>query len=501
MAEQNKDLILELQGISKSFPGVQALDHVSFGVRRGEVLALAGENGAGKSTLMKILSGSYRKDAGTIVFDGKEVEIDSPKTAERLGLSIIHQELNVMQNLTAAENIYLGRQPRRHGVIDWKKMNADAAALFARLGIDLDVTARAGSLSIAQQQMVEIAKAVSFDAKLVIMDEPTSSLTAQETNILLEIIRGLSAGGIAVIFITHRMDEIFAAADRAAVLRDGAYIGTREISEIDVSGLISMMIGRTLTQQYPPRNARIGECLLEVEGLGDGGRVQDISFRVHAGEVLGLAGLVGAGRTETARMIFGADRKKTGKILLRGREVSSRSPRDAIRNGLALVTEDRKQEGLLLRQSVQANTVMVALEKICRRKIIHYPSARRTAEAYVKDLRIATPSVDQRAVFLSGGNQQKVVLAKWLFSDAEVMILDEPTRGIDVGSKREIYEIINRLAEGGKAIVVISSEMEEVMGISDRILVMYEGRIAGEVRREDFSQQLISEFAIGGRKL
>ncbi len=501
MAEQNKDLILELQGISKSFPGVQALDHVSFGVRRGEVLALAGENGAGKSTLMKILSGSYRKDAGTIVFDGKEVEIDSPKTAERLGLSIIHQELNVMQNLTAAENIYLGRQPRRHGVIDWKKMNADAAALFARLGIDLDVTARAGSLSIAQQQMVEIAKAVSFDAKLVIMDEPTSSLTAQETNILLEIIRGLSAGGIAVIFITHRMDEIFAAADRAAVLRDGAYIGTREISEIDVSGLISMMIGRTLTQQYPPRNARIGECLLEVEGLGDGGRVQDISFRVHAGEVLGLAGLVGAGRTETARMIFGADRKKTGKILLRGREVSIRSPRDAIRNGLALVTEDRKQEGLLLRQSVQANTVMVALEKICRRKIIHYPSARRAAEAYVKDLRIATPSVDQRAVFLSGGNQQKVVLAKWLFSDAEVMILDEPTRGIDVGSKREIYEIINRLAEGGKAIVVISSEMEEVMGISDRILVMYEGRIAGEVRREDFSRQLISEFAIGGRKL
>lgn len=501
MAEEKNDVILQLKGISKSFPGVKALDCVDFQVMRGEVLALAGENGAGKSTLMKILSGSYAKDAGTIVFDGKTVEITSPKMAEELGLSIIYQELNVMQNLTVAENIYLGRQPQKHGIIDWTQMNHRARALFEKLGIHLDVTARVRELSIAQQQMVEIAKAVSFDAKLVIMDEPTSSLTDQETKILFKIIQELSSSGIAVIFITHRMEEIFAIADRVTVLRDGCCIGTKKISEINASELISMMIGRTLTQQYPRRHATIGDTLLEVQHLSNGEKVKDISFKLHAGEVLGFAGLVGAGRTETARMIFGADPKKSGTILLNGVEVSIHSPQDAIRNGLSLVTEDRKQEGLLLRQSVQSNVVMVALDKVCRMHLINYSSARKAAMNYVEDLHIATPSVHQKAMFLSGGNQQKVVVSKWLFSDAKIMILDEPTRGIDVGAKREIYEIINKLAESGKAIIVISSDMEEVMGISDRILVMYEGIIAGEIQRKDFSQQLISEFAIGGRKL
>lgn len=501
MSLQRKDPILRLTGICKSFPGVKALDNVSLTVLRGEVMALAGENGAGKSTLMKILSGSYSKEAGTIEFDGKPVEISSPKMAEELGLSIIHQELNILPNLTVAENMYLGRQPCRHGVVDWKHMNQSAAVLFQKLGIHLDVTIRARKLSVAQQQMVEIAKAVSYDAKLVIMDEPTSSLTDQETHILFRIIKDLSARGIAVIFITHRMEEIFEIADRVTVLRDGCYIGTKVISETTSGELISMMIGRTLTQQYPPRSAAQGEAILRVEHLSDGKKVKDISFELHAGEVLGFAGLVGAGRTETMRMIFGADSRKTGRIFLRGQEIHIHAPQDAIRHGISLVTEDRKQEGLLLRQPVQSNIVMVALRKVCRHHLIHYSSVRQAAEKYIQDLRIATPSANQKAVFLSGGNQQKVVVAKWLFADTQVVILDEPTRGIDVGAKREIYEIINQLAENGKGIIVVSSDMEEVLGISDRILVMYEGEIAGMVEKKDFSQQIVSEFAIGGRKL
>lgn len=500
MSLQQKDPILRLTGICKSFPGVKALDHVNLTVLRGEVMALAGENGAGKSTLMKILSGSYSKDAGTIEFDGKTVEITSPKMAEELGLSIIHQELNVLPNLTVAENIYLGRQPCRHGMIDWKQMNQSAAALFQKLGIHLDVTVRTRKLSVAQQQMVEIAKAVSYDTKLVIMDEPTSSLTDQETQILFRIIKDLSARGIAVIFITHRMEEIFTIADRVTVLRDGCYIGTKTISETSSEELISMMIGRTLTQQYPSRSVAQGEVILRVDHLSDGRKVKDISFELHTGEVLGFAGLVGAGRTETMRMIFGADPIKSGRIYLRGQEIHVRTPQDAIRRGISLVTEDRKQEGLLLRQSVQSNTVMVALGKVCRHHLIHYPSVRKAAEKYVHDLHIATPSTSQKTAFLSGGNQQKVVVAKWLFADAQIVILDEPTRGIDVGAKREIYEIINQLAESGKGIIVVSSDMEEVLGISDRILVMYEGEIAGEVEKKDFSQQIVSEFAIGGRK-
>ena len=500
MSLQQKDPILRLTGICKSFPGVKALDHVNLTVLRGEVMALAGENGAGKSTLMKILSGSYSKDAGTIEFDGKTVEITSPKMAEELGLSIIHQELNVLPNLTVAENIYLGRQPCRHGMIDWKQMNQSAAALFQKLGIHLDVTVRTRKLSVAQQQMVEIAKAVSYDTKLVIMDEPTSSLTDQETQILFRIIKDLSARGIAVIFITHRMEEIFTIADRVTVLRDGCYIGTKTISETSSGELISMMIGRTLTQQYPSRSVAQGEVILRVDHLSDGRKVKDISFELHTGEVLGFTGLVGAGRTETMRMIFGADPIKSGRIYLRGQEIHVRTPQDAIRRGISLVTEDRKQEGLLLRQSVQSNTVMVALGKVCRHHLIHYPSVRKAAEKYVHDLHIATPSTSQKTAFLSGGNQQKVVVAKWLFADAQIVILDEPTRGIDVGAKREIYEIINQLAESGKGIIVVSSDMEEVLGISDRILVMYEGEIAGEVEKKDFSQQIVSEFAIGGRK-
>lgn len=497
--EQNN--ILEVKGISKSFPGVKALSQVDFSVRKGEILALAGENGAGKSTLMKILSGSYTKDEGEIWFDGQAVDISSPRAAERMGLSIIHQELSVFANVTVAENIYMGRQPRKAGIIDWPRMNRDAEALFARLGIAMNVKRKVRGMSVAEQQMVEIARALSYDAKVVIMDEPTSSLTTKEAELLFAMMEDLRRQNVAVIFITHRLDEIFHIANRVTVLRDGQSIGTKEIGETSKAELISMMIGRELTKQYPERQVEMGEVLLQVEDLTDGKKVKGVSFKVHKGEVLGIAGLVGAGRTETVRLVFGADKKTGGHVTLAGKEIHIRSPKDSVRNQIALVTEDRKSEGLLLRSAVKQNIVMVALHKIKTMGLLSMKKEREAGEATVKSLRITTPSANQKVMFLSGGNQQKVVLGKWLFSDSQVIIMDEPTRGIDVGAKREIYEIINQLAAQGKAIVVVSSEIEEVMGISDRIVVMHEGRIAGEVEREDFSQGIISEYAIGGKRI
>ncbi len=496
-----RDSLLVLKGISKSFPGVKALSNVDLDLRRGEILALAGENGAGKSTLMKILSGSYKKDAGQIMFNGREVEIASPRAAERIGLSIIHQELCILKNQTIAENIFVGRQPRSGGIINWKRMNSEAAALFDKLGISMNVKCKVAGMSVAQQQMVEIAKAISHEAKVVIMDEPTSSLTDRETALLFKIMNDLRDREISVIFITHRLDEIFQIADRVAVLRDGQSIGTKEIKETNKRELISMMIGRELTKQYPERTAQIGELLYEVKDLTDASKVKGISFGVRRGEVLGFAGLVGAGRTETLRLAFGADSKTGGKIFMEGKEINVKSPRDSVRNKIAFVTEDRKAEGLLLRSAVKENIVMVALQKIKKNCMLNMKMEREAAERYVESLHIVTPTVNRKIMFLSGGNQQKVVVAKWLFLDAQVIMLDEPTRGIDVGAKREIYEIINNLASQGKAIIVVSSDMEEIMGISDRILVMHEGTIAGEVKRENFSQNIISEYAIGGARL
>ena len=494
--------ILVLKGVTKEFPGVKALDNVDFDVRKGEVLALAGENGAGKSTLMKILSGSYTRDSGTIEFCGQQVEIRNPRDAEKLGLSIIYQELNVLQGLSVAENIFVGRQPRKkNGLVDWKRMYRDAEALFDRLGIQMDVRRKVLGMSIAQQQMVEIAKAVSFDAKLVIMDEPTSSLTDRETQLLFEIIRSLRAQGVSVIFITHRLDEIFTIADRITVLRDGCSIGTRNVKETTKAELISMMIGREMTKQFPPRDAVIGKELLRVENISDGKKVKGVSFSVARGEVLGFAGLVGAGRTETMRMIFGADKRASGEIWLDGQRITIHSPKDSVKHRIAFVTENRKTEGLLLNKPVYLNVVMVALEKVMKFRLLSHTRERERSRQYIDELRIATPSIDKKVVFLSGGNQQKIVVAKWLMSDSEVIILDEPTRGIDVGAKREIYEIINDLAAAGKAVIVISSDMEEILGISDRIAVMHEGRIAGIVPRMDATQQIISEYAIGGAKL
>lgn len=493
--------ILRLTGISKNFPGVKALTDVNFSLLRGEVHALVGENGAGKSTLMKILSGAYKRDSGNIEIDGQPVEINSPKQSERLGISIIYQELNLIQRITVAENVYLGRYPKyASGQINWKKMNEDARALFESLNITMNVKAMLRELTIAQQQLVEIVKAVSINAQIVIMDEPTSSLSQNETEVLFRIIRMLKARGTAVVFITHRLDEIYAICDRMTILRDGCYIGSWNVSEITKQEMIAKMIGRQLTQQYPPRDVPIGQVVLEVRHLSDGGKhVKDVSFTVKSGEVVGFAGLVGAGRTETMRLLFGSDRKRSGQFFVNGREIHIKNPRDAISAGIGFLTENRKEEGLFLRSTVRVNTVMVSLKKILHGGwILNYKKEKEVAEKYTRLLHTATPSVNQRVMFLSGGNQQKVVLAKWLFSDSSIVIFDEPTRGIDVGSKKEIYEIINNQAAEGKAIIVVSSDMEEIMGISDRILVMHEGVISGEIQKGYFSQGMITEYAVGG---
>ena len=492
--------ILRLRGINKAFPGVKALTDVDLTIRKGEVHALVGENGAGKSTLMKIISGAYKKDSGTVWFDGKEVENTTPKQSEQMGISIIYQELNLIERISVAENVFIGRYPLRGGLVQWGKMVKDAQALFDEYELKIDAKRLVRSLTMAQKQMVEIIKAVSINAKVIIMDEPTSSLSGKETESLFRIIEKLKANGVAVVFITHRLDEIFAICDRMTVLRDGHYVGEKNISEITKSEMIAMMIGRELTQQYPERHNEIGEVTLEVKNISDGGKhVDNVSFAAHRGEVLGFYGLVGAGRTETMRMVFGVDPRVGGQVFLHGKEINLKNPRDAIRHGIGFITENRRDEGLFLRSSVRVNTVMVALHKILKHGMISYKEEARVSQDYVDKLRTATPSVNQKAMFLSGGNQQKVVLAKWLFSDSEVIIFDEPTRGIDVGARREIYQLINDLVADGRTVVVVSSDMEEIMGISDRILVMYEGNIAGEVQKKDFSQSLITEYAVGER--
>jgi ABC-type sugar transport system ATPase subunit len=490
--------ILTLSKVSKEFPGVKALNNVDFTLRKGEVHALVGENGAGKSTLMKILSGAYSKDSGTIEFDGKEVEITSPKASEKMGISIIYQELNLIHRMSVAENIFLGRAPKKNGVIQWKKMYKNAKELFNSFDIEMDVSKFARDFSIAQQQIIEIIKAVSINAKVVIMDEPTSSLTDNETKILFRIIKSLKSKGIAVIFITHRLDEVFEISDRLTVLRDGCYIGTKDVKDITKSELIKMMIGRELKQQFPQRNIQIGEECFRVDHISDGNKIMDVSFCVRKGEVLGFAGLVGAGRTETIRLIFGADKKTNGKIFINNKEVHIKRPKQSVGKKIGFVTENRKEEGLFLRLPVRNNIVAVAIDKIKSLGVLNFKKEKYFSDKYVQELRINTPSINQKAVFLSGGNQQKVVLAKWLLSDSEIVILDEPTRGIDVGAKREIFEIINQLADQGKAIIFISSEMEEILGISDRILVMHEGKISGEVSKENFSERIITEYAFGG---
>jgi ribose transport system ATP-binding protein len=489
--------VLQMHQIRKTFPGVVALDGVDFELRRGEVHILLGENGAGKSTLMKILSGAYQKTAGTVAFGGEEVEIRNPAHAQALGVSTIYQEFNLVPHLSIGENIFLGREPTRLGLIDRRAVNRRAAEVLGRLGLKLDPRRPVRGLRVAEQQMVEVAKALSLDARVLIMDEPTAALTEHEIKELFAAIRGLKAKGVSVVYISHRMEELFEIGDRVTVLRDGRSVGTFDVKATNKFELIRLMVNRDLTELFPKERAGRGEEVLKVESLTTRGGLKDVSFSLHRGEVLGIAGLLGAGRTELARAIFGLDKVEAGAVHIKGEARRINSPRAAINAGLGFLTEDRKAQGLVLPLSVKENVCLPSVERFASWGWMDSKRERRAAERYVEELRIRTPGLGQRVVYLSGGNQQKVVLSKWLCSEAEVFIFDEPTRGVDVGAKAEIYQLMNRLTARGVAIIMISSELPEILGMSDRVLVMRGGRVACEFGAEEATQEKILECALG----
>jgi ribose transport system ATP-binding protein len=497
------EMILRMEGIFKAFPGVQALDNVDFEVAAGEVVALVGENGAGKSTLMKILCGAYRKDSGRIFLSGKEVDIESPYHAQKLSISIIYQEFNLTPNQTAAANIFLSREPRQRGIgrflnfVDRRRMEREAQEHLEHVGARVPSTSLIRDLSVAEQQMVEVAKALAVDARIIIMDEPTSALGEDEVETLFGIIEALKEQGISIIFITHRLEEILRIADRVVILRDGQRVGSLPISEATTEKIIHLMVGRDLTDMFHKEEAEIGAPLLEVRGLTGRGQVKDVSFTLRKGEILGFAGLVGAGRTETARLLFGADPMASGEILIEGKPVRIHSPVEAVEAGLAFVPEDRGLQGLVLKLPVLENVVLPTLDRHASIGWVDRRGIRDTAQEYVEKLNIRTPHLLQKAMYLSGGNQQKVVLAKWLASNPKVLIMDEPTRGIDVGAKAEVHALMSQLAQAGIGIIMISSELLEILGMSDRILVMSEGRVAAILDREEATQEKIMAHASG----
>jgi ribose transport system ATP-binding protein len=492
--------LLRMRGISKRYPGVIALENVDFDVLPGEVHALVGENGAGKSTLMKILAGAELRDEGEILISGKPAPIHSPQDAMGLGINIIYQEFNLVPHLSAAENIYLGREPGAAipGFINFRKLYGDAQSVMDSLGVPVDVRSEVSRLSVAQQQMVEIAKATSRNSLIIAMDEPSATLTEHELQNLFELIKKLRSQGVGIIYISHRLEEIFGICDRVTVLRDGHHIGTMRIQDTNREEIIRMMVGRELKESIPKRPSPRGEPLLEVRGLTRKGVFEDITFTVHRGEVLGIGGLVGAGRTEVARAIFGADPVDAGEMTFNGKRFRPRSPGDAIDTGIGLVPEDRKSLGLILNMVVRENTTLAHLDALTMLGFVSRRKEREVSEGYTRDLRIRTPSIEQEVKNLSGGNQQKVVLAKWLFTQSQLLIFDEPTRGIDVGAKVEIYELMNDLVAKGAAILMISSELPELLGMSDRILVMHEGRLAGELPRSEATQERVMHLATGG---
>lgn len=493
------EFVLEMRNITKRFPGVLALNDVQFDLRPGEVHCLVGENGAGKSTLMKILAGAQPMDSGAVYLSGQEIKILNPHHAQQLGISMIYQEFNLSPFLSVAENIFLGREPRfgRSPFVNWPKMYNDAREILSRIKVDLDVRKPVNELSVAQQQMVEIGKAISFNAKIIVMDEPSATLTEHELKALFELIATLKKKDIGLIYISHRLEEIFEIGDRVTVMRDGEYIGTEPVAGLTRDDIIRMMVGRELKDEFPKEVFAPGESKLRVENLTRKGAFENITFEVHAGEIVGLTGLVGAGRTEVARAIFGADKIDGGKIYLDGEQAVVRSPQDAISRGIGLLTEDRKGQGLVLGMTVRENTTLANLRAVVKWLFIDRRKEKTAAQKYVKDLQIKTPSIEQVVQNLSGGNQQKVVLAKWLFTRSKILIFDEPTRGIDVGAKVEIYKLMNDLARGGVSILMISSELPEVLGMCDRILVMHEGRLAGELTRQEATQELIMRCATG----
>ncbi|WP_193597162.1 sugar ABC transporter ATP-binding protein [Microbacterium sp. YJN-G] len=497
------DPILKVEGISKGFPGVQALKDVHLEVRAGEVLVLVGENGAGKSTLMKILSGIYTRDEGTITFEGEQVELTSPLQAQQLGITIIHQELNMMPDLTVAQNIFVGREPKVGPFLSERKLNRETRDLLRRLGIDLDPRSLVGDLTVAEQQMVEIAKALSFNAKVLIMDEPTSALTDTEVETLFRLIEQLKAGGTGIVYISHRMDELKRLADRVSVLRDGQYIGSLEKSEVSIPKIIEMMVGRVIDEgARPEAREHLGDpIVLDVQDLSTRSLLKDVSFQLHRGEILGFAGLMGAGRTETARAIIGADHRDSGTITVAGQRARIRHPEDAVRRGIGYLSEDRKLLGLMLEQDVTFNTVLASLSNYANALgWMGDRKAKNQTKDYVQQLRVKTPSVNQIVKLLSGGNQQKVVIARWLMRDCDILIFDEPTRGIDVGAKEEIYRLMQQLAASGKSIIVISSELPEILRVANRIAVFANGRITGTLRNEEASQEKIMQLAAHGEE-
>ncbi|MCD8197457.1 MAG: sugar ABC transporter ATP-binding protein [Lachnospiraceae bacterium] len=491
------DVILTMKGIDKSFPGVHALDHVDLEVRKGEVHALMGENGAGKSTLMKVLTGIYKKDEGTITYEGKEVEFSNPREAQDAGIVIVHQELNMMGHLTVAQNIFIGREIMKGKLIDDKKMNEEAKKLFDRLGIDIDPTETMSRLTVGKQQMCEIAKAISHDAKVIIFDEPSAALTEAEIEELFKIICDLRDKQLGIVYISHRMDEIKVITDRVTVMRDGGYVGTLITEDCTKDDIINMMVGRVIYEEPKTQSAVAPDApvVLKVEHLNAGRMVQDVSFELRKGEILGFSGLMGAGRTETARALFGADPKDSGDVYINGKKVDIKTPQDAVRNGIGYLSEDRKRYGIVVDKTIAENSTMASLERFMKGIFINKKKENEAAQEYVDALNTKTPGVDQLVVNLSGGNQQKVVIAKWLVRNCDILIFDEPTRGIDVGAKSEIYTLMNKLAAEGKSIIMISSEMTEILRMSDRIVVMCEGKKTGELSIEEATQEKIMHAA------
>ena len=490
---------IEMKGIDKAFGSNQVLKNAGFFLKDGEVHALMGENGAGKSTLMKILTGVYTRDAGTVLVDGKEVVYKNPQEAEKAGIVFIYQELNVLFDLTVEENLFMGKEiTKGFGICDRKAMRAKAKEVMDKMGVNIPVNAVMSDLSVGQQQMVEICKALMADAKVIIMDEPTAALTASETRGLFEVINSLRKKGVSIVYISHRMEEIFELCDRITVLRDGEYVGTENIADIDLDHVVQMMIGRTIGERFPKRESNIGAEVLRVEGLTSGKLFKDISFDVKAGEVLGVSGLMGAGRTEIMQALFGNLHVDSGKIYIDGKEASIKNPRQAIAEGIGFITEDRKVEGLLLEKSIAENIHIANLGKVSNGFVLNKEKQLSLVKKGIEEFKVRCFGPEHECGNLSGGNQQKIVLAKWVYTDPKILILDEPTRGVDIGAKKEIYNIINQMAAKGVAVIMVSSELPEVLGMSDRIAVVHEGKITGILDAAEADQAKVMTLATGG---
>lgn len=486
----DNNYILTLKNITKEFPGVKALDDVTINIERGTIHGLVGENGAGKSTLIKVLAGIYQPNKGEIILDGKPCRFNSPIEARRAGISVVHQEIKLAEPLSVAENMFLGNVQLKNGLVDWKGMRRRAQEIVEDLGMDIDINAQVSSLTVAKKQIVEIMHAINNNSRILIMDEPSAVLTDRELEVMFRIVKQLRDKGITIIYISHRLDEIFGLCSNVSVLRDGRHIDTIPVASVDRQGLINMMVGREMGQEYPKEVGNVGGTILEVKNLSRG-ILQDISFEVKSGEVFGISGLVGAGRTELARAILGIDKPESGEVYVRGKKVHYRTFADAIRDGLGLIPEDRKLQGLVQIMSVKRNTTLVNMKRVLRAGVISSSLEEELSKEYTDKLHVVTPSMETEVQYLSGGNQQKVVIAKWLFQNSEILFLDEPTRGIDVGAKVEIYRLINRMAKEGKTIIMISSEMPELLGMCDRIMVMHEGHKMGELNAAEATQAKI----------